>query len=183
MTQVLHLLGQVPRGVWTAVVTAIVMALLARAASRRTSRDADGWTPLQATIGMQAMSVFGLFLVLFFVAASLIAVGAMIQSGGPDRPMMLLLAIAPPLAVMIGYGSLYTFFVRFRFNDEGCERTGYGQRRFVVWSDVARIHRHPIFGLVLKETSGRWFMLPEYHRGFAQLIERAAASGAPVELD
>lgn len=91
---------------------------------------------------MKVMSVFGLLLALLFTATSLIAVGAMIQNGGPDRLMLLLLAIAPPLTIMIGYSSLHTFLVRLRFNDEACERRGLGRHRFVAWADVARIHRH-----------------------------------------
>lgn len=178
------LLTEIPRGVWVALITGLVLALVASAARKPVLENAEGWTPLKPTFGLLLIALLGVPLALLMAGGTLVALIAGVQTHfAPQVPdPRLMLVIGPIASAMVGFGAGFTFVVRQRFNADGYEQAILGRRTFVPWSDAARIHRHWLLGPMLETHAKKRLLIPEHYRGVGQLIERAAASGVPVEL-
>jgi hypothetical protein len=168
-----------PSWAWAAIVSPIVVGLLARA-GRVPARSRSGWKLLEPSIGIYALALVGLVLALLFSITTVVAALALFQE---HTWLIFFLAIASPVLAFLGwYFISYILFVRISFNEFGIESRIFGRRTFVSWGDLAEIRRHWFFGPLFVTKTGKRYFIWEYLKGFQDCIQTAQAHGVPVKL-
>ena len=163
-----------------ALVTPIIVALLARAARKPARQATGGWYILSPGVGLYLIATFSLMLGVLFGAFTFISALAILQ-GAADRTSWFLLFCSPVMFAISLYVVAYTFACRIKFNDHGIIRQFPWMNIFIPWSDVIEIKRHWFFGPMMVHKTGR-FIVWEYLRGFADLCYAATARAIPVQI-
>ena len=141
------------------LVTPVVLVLAARGEHARIVRGEDGWHSLRPVPVMSALGVLCVPLASFSIM--------LIASANT--------ALAGLLMACVSIGGLYmTFFMRFRFNENGIEYQGVARTVFAPWEEITRVGFHPILGLQVRARNST-IPVPRYFSGVYQFMEEAVS--------